>query len=135
MQGWVTGRGSGARGAGRRGGTATLRAPGELGVTQPQKPCVCVWSAALLSPACTDATFFLFQIFTADFSLHSCLGPTRSCCFWCSCSFSMEITCCGDRGDSRIALMCVKKRGHTHFTIQILRHVIGLHLNTQIFAG
>lgn len=132
----MTGRGSGAsRGVGKGGGTATLRAPGELGVTQPQKPCVCVWSAALLSPACTDATFFLFQIFTADFSLHSCLGPTRSCCFWCSCSFSMEITRCGDRGDSRIAFMCVKKRGHMHFVIQILRHVIGLHLNAQRFVG
>lgn len=67
MQDWVTGRG------GER--TATLRAPRVLGVTQPQKPCVCVWSTLLLSPACTDATLFLFQIFTADFHFTPASAP------------------------------------------------------------
>ena len=44
------GRGSGGRGAAR------------------ERASVCVRSAGLLSPACADATLFLFPIFTADFS-------------------------------------------------------------------
>lgn len=48
---------------------ATAGAPVDLRATE---SCVCVWSTALLSPACTDATLFLFQIITADFSLQSC---------------------------------------------------------------
>lgn len=48
---------------------ATAGAPVDVGATE---SCVCVWSTALLSPACTDATLFLFQIITADFSLQSC---------------------------------------------------------------
>lgn len=67
MRDWVTGRRPEPTG-GAGGWTATLRAP-RVGVTQPQKAYVCVWSTLLLSPACTDATLFLFQIFTADFHL------------------------------------------------------------------
>lgn len=48
---------------------ATAWAPVDVGAT---KSCVCVWSTACLSPACTDATLFLFQIITADFSIQSC---------------------------------------------------------------
>ena len=33
-----------------------------------ERASVCVGSAGLLSPACSDATLFLFPIFTADFS-------------------------------------------------------------------
>lgn len=73
------------------GGAATVRAPGEPGVTQPQKPCVCVWSAVLLSPACTDATLFLFQIFTADFLFTLALAPASTVVFWCSCSFQFRL--------------------------------------------
>lgn len=61
--------------------TATVRAPGALGVTQPQKPCVCVWSAVLLSPAYTDATLFLFQIFTADFLFTLASAPASPVVF------------------------------------------------------
>lgn len=68
-----------------------MRAPGELGVTQPQKPCVCVWSAVLLSPACTDATLFLFQIFTADFLFTLASAPASPVVFWCSCSFQWRL--------------------------------------------
>lgn len=61
--------------------TATVRAPGALGVTQPQKPCVCVWSPVLLSPVYTDATRFLFQIFTADFLLALASAPASAVVF------------------------------------------------------
>ena len=88
VQGWVTGCGpEPARGV----KTATVRAPGELGVTQPQRPCVCVWSAALLSPACTDATLFLFQIFAADFLFTRASVPASAVVFWCSCSFQSRL--------------------------------------------
>lgn len=71
--------------------TATVRAPGALGVTQPQKPCVCVWSTVLLSPACTDATLFLFQIFAADFLFTHASAPASPVVFWCSCSFHWRL--------------------------------------------
>lgn len=48
---------------------ATAGAPVHVGATE---SCVCVWSTAILSPASTDATLFLFHIITADFSLQSC---------------------------------------------------------------
>lgn len=76
MRDWVTG----CRPEPMGGWTATLRAP-RVGVTQPQKPCVCVWSTLLLSPACADATLFLFQIFTADFRLTLALAPPRPVVF------------------------------------------------------
>lgn len=88
VQGWVTGS-SPEPARGKR--TATVRAPGEPGVTQPQKPCVCVWSAVLLSPARTDATLFLFQIFTADFLFTLASAPASPVVFWCSCSFQWRL--------------------------------------------
>lgn len=72
--------------------TATVRAPREPGVTEPQKPCVCVWNTPLLSPACTDATLFLFQIFTADFLFTLASAPASPVVvFWCSCSFQCRL--------------------------------------------
>lgn len=73
------------------GATATVRAPRELGVTQPHRPCVCVWSIALLSPACTDATLFLFQIFTADFLFTLASVPASSVVFLALLFFSGQI--------------------------------------------
>lgn len=70
--------------------TASVRAPGELGVTQPQKPCVCVWSTVLLSPACTDATLFLFQIFTADFLFTLAAAPASPVVFGVLVLFSVD---------------------------------------------
>lgn len=102
------------------GGGGSSKAPGELGVARPQRASVCVCSAALLSPACTDATFFLFQIFTADFSLHSCLGPTLPCCFWSSCSFQWRLRGCGDTGGGGGAFLRVKQRLDTNFVVRLL---------------
>ena len=48
-------------------GRASAAAPGGRGAAR-ERASVCVRSAGLLSPACADATLFLFPIFTADFS-------------------------------------------------------------------
>lgn len=84
-----------------------MRAPGALGVTQPQKPCVCVWSAVLLSPVCTDATLFLFQIFTADFLYTYASAPASPVVLWCSCSFRLDTVSLATQAQKQYWIECI----------------------------
>lgn len=52
--------------------------------------CLCMEHSALISRLCWRHTLPVSNLY-CWFSLHSCLSPTQSCCFWCSCSFQWRL--------------------------------------------
>lgn len=66
----------GARRAGSHSATETL--------------CLCMERSALISSLYWRHTLPVWNLY-CWFSLHSCLSPSQSCCFWCSCSFQWRL--------------------------------------------